>query len=361
MFQVNRKDLLTELALLQLVAEKRGTIPALAYLRFDFSGETLTITGTDMDTSLTTTLAASGEAWAGCLASKQLHELVKLLSDEDLQFIPKDNGRVQIGKGKSKHVLSTIAIDEFPAVDAVNISTLTIDGKTLRVAVERALVCVGDNKDQHWMQGVAFRSKDGKLSVAGTNSAQFAVSEIASEIFADCIVPTKAVQALVRIIGDEPLELGFSNNHAMIIQGSRRITTRLLDAKFPDWNHFIPPSFAHRIVLDPEATQLAFKRACVLSDSVSEVRRPVKFSISKSELTIESRESDSGHSVESVAIDCPTLNGEVLTRGVNGHHFISFLNPETKPFIVFNDDLFCFQLGYEGEPDYRYVTMPLRV
>lgn len=364
MFKVNREQLATEIGLLQTVAEKKGTIPALAYLLFQIEDNLLTITGTDMDMSLSVQVDVSGEPWSGGVPSKQLYDLSKLLSDAEIEFTPKDNGRIQVGKGKSRHLLLTIDPEHFPAIDKVDTQIVSVDGKALRVAVERGLQCVGntrsDNVKDWWMQGLAFRSIDKRLHIAGTNSRHFAVSQIDALIDSDVIIPTRACQSLAKIIEDGPAEIGVTENHAVFRQGARLFVTRLLVGKFPDWRLFLPESFQHSTPLDAELARLAVRLASVTAEESLFIPIPLTVTFSKNEILLETKETDKGYSAQSLAVEIPSLNGDALKAGANGAHFLQFLEPGTKPILKFNGDMKMFRLSYEDDPDYCYVTMSLR-
>src|SRR5829696_2365606 len=114
MFKVNRKSLAAELALLATTAERKTTMPILATIKFEFTGDTLVLTGTDIDTTIITEIEASGEPWTGCVPTKQLQELVRLFNGEEIEFTPKPNERLQIRWGKSSHKLPVFPVADFP-------------------------------------------------------------------------------------------------------------------------------------------------------------------------------------------------------------------------------------------------------
>jgi DNA polymerase-3 subunit beta len=360
MFRVNRKALAAELSLLAVTAERKSTIPILSTVRFDFTGSVLTLTGTDIDMAIVTEIEASGEPWSGCIPAKQLGELVRLFSGDEIEFKPEANDRVSIKWGKSRHKLPVFPVADFPVAERAQVAMVPVDGAQLKTAITRALRCTSPDAVEMWMHGISLRSRDGVLTVAGTNSRHFGVTEIATSLDVDILLHVRTAAALVKFL-DGKIEAGANNNQAIFQQGSKVFITRLLDAKFPDWRPLVPVSFKHSFPLDAEAASQAFKLAAVTAKEHALIPIPLRVSLSQKEMTIETRESDAGHSVEILSIDCPTLNGDNLTIGINGQHFISFIDTENKPTIAFNDDLKLFQLGVEGEPDYRYITMTLRV
>lgn len=298
--------------------------------------------------------------WSGCVPSKQLYELTRLFNGDTIEFSEKDNGRLQVKWGKSKHLLPTLPVNQFPQLEQPQPEMATIDGAVLRTAIERAAACTSIKGAQMWMHGVAFRSHDGQLYIVASNNPQTAVSAIAAPLSVDLLLHVNAATALVKLLADGDIAVGANNNQMIVSQDGRTFVSRLLDAKFPDWRPLIPTSFQHAVTLDPESARQAFRLASVTARETALIPVPLRLTIAKDELTVETAESERGHSSETLAINCATLNGEKLTRGVNGQHFISFLSSDAKTVMSFNDDLRLVQLSYEGEPDYRYITMTLK-
>lgn len=358
MFKVNRKALETELALLQTVAEKKGTMPILSTVLFSFDGEMLTLTGTDVDTTLVTTIPASGEEWSGCIPSRQLYDLSRLLYGDEINFVPGD-GRVTIKLGRSSHKLPSFSVSDFPLPKVPQVEFVALNGAKLSKAIERALRCVTSDAKEHWMQGVSLRSHDGNLSVTATNSRHLASTAIETALNVDLLLPVKAATALVKFLDGET-EAGASENQVIFRQGAKTFTARLMDAKFPDWRPLVPGHFKHTLFLDPETSQQAFRLVSVTARETAMIALPFRLSVNSSEMEIQTEETERGKSSETITIDCPTLNGNTLSRGVNGQHFITFFDEDQKTVMSFNDDMRIIQLTYEGDPDYRYITMALK-
>lgn len=358
MFKVNRKQLSECLSLLQAVAEKKGTMPILSTVLLSFDGQSLTLTGTDIDSTVTVTIPATGERWEGCIPSRQLYDLSRLLGGDEIDFIS-DAERIKIKWGRSSHRLPVFAASEFPLPSLFAMEFMVIDGAHLSKAIERAVRCISADAKEFWMQGVSLRSIDGRLTVTGTNSRQFATTAIESPLSADVILPTKAATALIGFLDGE-VSVGVSENQVVFKRTDRTFVARLLDAKFPDWRPLVPKSFQHQLIFDAEPTRQSFRTVSVTARETEMIALPFRLSISSTEMEIQTQETERGKSSEVVSVDCPTLNGNTLQRGVNGQHFITFLDEGYKTIMSFNDDLRLIQLTYENEPDYRYLTMALR-
>lgn len=358
-FTCNRKALLDELSLLQSVAERKTTMPVLSTTKFDFDGSLLTLTATNMDTSLVTSVSATGEAWSGCVPSKQLHELTRLMYGDEMTFVPED-GRVVIKLGKSRHKLPTYKAGNFPVITQPQVKMTTVNGPVLCKALERALRCVTTDATEFWMQGVSLRTIDSKLYVVASNSRQTAICAIESNLNADVLIPWRAAASLVKLIDGGEVGVGIGDNQVVFQQGVHTFTARLLDAKFPNWQPLIPTTFKYAIPLDAEPALKAFKLAAVTANETALIPIPLRLTLSHDEMTIETRESERGHSSETVAAPCAALNGSGLAIGINGAHFISFLGDTEKVVLSFNDNPGPLLLSPADEPDYRYITMALK-
>ncbi len=82
-FTVNRNLLLNELNLVQGVIEKKSTIPILANILLEASGDAIGITATDLDVSICCGCAAEVQA-AGTMtiSARRLFDIVRLLPDD---------------------------------------------------------------------------------------------------------------------------------------------------------------------------------------------------------------------------------------------------------------------------------------
>lgn len=358
-FKVNRKSLADQMGLLSVATEKKTTMPILSNVKMECDGTCLTITATDIDMTVITELEASGEAWSGCVPSRELRDLAGLFNGEEIELAPLHNERIEVKWGKSRHRLPVSPVSDFPPTERAQVLMVTVDGERLRAAIIRALRCISTDAKESWMHGVSLCSRDGFLIVTGTNSRQLATTAIPSTLDIDLILPQRAANALVKFLEGET-EIGATENQVIFRQGSKVFLARLSGMTYPDWRPLVPASFKHSFVLDSKAASKAFRLAAVTAENFAMVPIPLSLALSQKEMTIESRESKVGHSVETLPIDCPTLNGSSLAIGINGAHFISYLDLESDPVIAFNDDLKMFHLSTSADPNYRYITMTLR-
>jgi DNA polymerase III sliding clamp (beta) subunit (PCNA family) len=125
------------------------------------------------------------------------------------------------------------------------------------------------------------------------------------------------------------VEIGVSasGNLMMVRAGGRLLTMRLLVDKPLDWVSLFPAKYDHAAEIETSVLADSLKRALVTSDDKpSFVINGLKWQVGGDELHIESRESDHGKSEESLSITCPSLNGNVITIGINGTQVVDYLS-----------------------------------
>lgn len=365
-FHVNRKALLVELALLQTVAEAKTTMPALAYIKFEFDGERLRLTATNIDVSITTEIGeVEGEPWEGCLPSAQLYTLVKLLTDETVSFIPKD-GPVQLKAGWAKHLLPVMQIDNFPQIEQINGDSVSLNLSTLVQMIQAtafsALPVVDHLKPSDIKYtGLSLRKVNDKLELMASCKHVTAIAEIVTDIpdFA-VLIPQQAATAIRRLEG-EAVTIKHSENLAQFTAGSRTIIARQLIGEFPQWRQFIP-EFPWSATISSEELKAAIRRATVTMGVDNAVGyEPMRATFNKESVLIETRGGDKGKSDELVAAQS-NLNGDALPIGFVNRQVLSVLaqcGESVTCYLADGNKPMMFKPVVEGM-ELSFIVMPVR-
>lgn len=365
MFQINRKLLAAELAIIQEAAEAKSLIPVLSFLLINVIDGTAHLTATDQVVAISTEVAVTGDNYSGCLPLKSLAALVRLFGDEeDVTFTPKANSRIEVKWGASKHLLPTLAADEFPDTELVSGESVTLPAATLATMLSRTAICMGTPGQglQYVFECISFELAGKELTLAATNSRSFGAMAMAvdSDATLNALVPSTAVSAIEKLCGEGNVTVTVDSNHARFQCGSRTLTVRLVVGQFPNWRLVVPDAHDHHTSLDPEKLAASVKRACVTTREAKMIRYPLTLQFSRESLQI-TTQSDNGESIDSLPIACESLNGNELSIRCNGEHLLNFISCTTgKIDCLFSDDKRMIQLGVEGDATYKYITMALK-
>lgn len=369
MFTINRELLAKELGVIQAAVEKKGTIPALGFCLFEILGDLAKITGTDLDVTIVTTIpvADSDGDWSFAVPARQLYSLVALLGGETVSFKEEKNERVRVQWGASKHLLPTLTEDKFPVPDKAQPQTIDLGGETLAQMLKSVSLAISTKLDDHRdeYKSVSFVLENGKLELTTSDSTELANATIQvadTEIAFTACLPGRAAKALSAFLGEGAVSIGFAEKHALFICGNREMTARLAYAKFPNWKSIVPKGDAHKASVSNVDFQAATKRVMVTADEHRLVN-VVKFSLSKNLITLESRGGDKGQSVETLPIECDSLNGDTLTLGMNGLQLLDFLNVAKDAITIeIWKTTSPIRLTIPTLPfEYQYITQPTRI
>lgn len=339
MFNINRQALEKELALIQGAVERKNTIPVLAYCLFEVAQGQAKITGTDLDVTISTSVAVDHDVdWEGCLPAKHLYDLVRLFVGEEVLFTVEQGDRVKVHCGRAQHLLPRRDRKDFPQLDKpAKSSVIILPASTLREMINATLFAISSNSNEgrsHCLS-LHLQASDGQLELTGTDTTQLSnVShKLETKTAFDCLVPRRAALSLLSFLdGEENVQIHVSANHALFVCGERRLLSRLMEGQFPNWKVIIPASGEHKIRISSPDLNIALRRAMLVTER--EYAKLV-FTIKQGLLTISSPDTVEGQASEPLSIDSPTLNGKEHVIRLNGRQILAFLGAAKTDELFF--------------------------
>ncbi len=366
MLKVNRENLSRALSMAQLCLETKGTIPALAFALFEQKNGKLTITGTDLDVTLRTIIEAEGEDGSFGVPARELGRLAGLFEGEFVTFELDDKERVIVKCGKARYKLPALSRDSFPNIEDVKARHFLIKGDTLKKILDHTVICTSTEASRYALQGVLLKTTGGKLIAVATDSSRLALMKYPIPFSEEVsgLIPRKAVSVLRKALSDdESVAITIAQEAAKFEQEDTVIQTRLLIGTFPNYEMVIPKQREHSITLSDELLRV-LKRGVITATSMNvSGGSHIVFSVSRDGLEIQTRDADRGEGVETVAAQCPTLNGESVPLAFNSTFLTDMLQVEPEIQMAFNDNTSQFLLTPTGTRDYeyQYVIMPCRI
>ena len=139
--------------------------------------------------------------------------------------------------------------------------------------------------------------------------------------------------------------------------GEVRLTTKLIDGRFPDYNRVIPLDGNKELLIDCATLKQSLTRASVLSN---EKYRGVRLALESGILTISSNNPDQEEAIDELEVE---YTGESAEIGFNVTYLLDVLNSlETENArIVLKDGNSSVLVTPEQNHDSKYVVMPMRL
>jgi DNA polymerase-3 subunit beta len=364
----DRSALVEALNIVGGVVAARTPSPQLKCVKLAAAGGSLTLAATDLEVGLRLAveqvdIQKPGDA---VVPADKLIQIVRASEDPTLT-IETDNHAVHIRGADSHFTVFGYDPKEFPAVREAGDSQLDseIDGGSLQRLVARTLFAAASEHSRYAINGVLFERQGKKLRLVATDGRRLAVARgecRAASGEMHCIVPTKALRLLIKLINDpEAAVRVVADEHQVVFTvgddaAAAVLSTNLVEGAFPPFEDVIPKDQDKRVTFDAGALSSAVRRAALLTNEES---KGVRLSFNDEKLTLTSRAPEMGEAI--VELDLKNYQGDPLEIGFNP----SFI---TDALGVMDGGEVIVELKAPNKPgvlragsDFTYVLMPVNL
>ena len=146
-FIVSSSYLLKQLQVLGGVINNSNTLPILDNFLFELDGNALTVSASDLETTMTSKLdVESSDNGAIALPARLLLDTLKTFPEQPLTFTQHENNTIEISSNHGKYALAYADGAEFPnAVSLEDPSVVKIPGSVLATAISNTIFATGND------------------------------------------------------------------------------------------------------------------------------------------------------------------------------------------------------------------------
>lgn len=364
-FTIQRETLLHPITQVVGVVERRQTLPVLANFLISARGGRLSITGTDMEVELITTVDAQVDAEGeATVPARKLVDIVRMLPEGVKITAVAEGDKMAVSSGKGRYTLATLPATEFPATDQVEtLETLNIQEDKLKNLLDKTAFAMANQDVRYYLNGLLFDFHDSRLSTVATDGHRLAMCDHDADIAVaeerQLIVPRKGVLELSRMLSDskDPVELALGKNHVRLVKGSTVFTSKLIDGRFPEYRAVIPKGTDRHIKIERDPFMRALQRAAILSN---EKYKGVRLEASNGSVKIIAHNPQHEEAVEELEAD---LNFDQLAIGFNVVYLLEALTAVDAEAVLMelkDANSSCLISAESGGND-RHVVMPLKL
>ncbi|MAY99845.1 MAG: DNA polymerase III subunit beta [Micavibrio sp.] len=369
---INRSDLMRALSHVQSVVERRNTIPILANVKMEASGDALKLTTTDMDLEINESVAAKiAQEGTTTAPAQTLHDIVRKLPDgSDVEMTLEPGGSTMTVKaGRSVFKLSCLPISDFPDISSDNLDvTFTLPAADLRAIIDKTKFAMSTEETRYYLNGIYLHAieKDGValLCAVATDGHRLAKFEMplpeSAAGMPGIIIPRKTVGEIRKLVEDaaDVISISLSASKIRFAFDHIVMTSKLIDGTFPDYQKVIPQGNDKVIELNPKAFSAAIDRVATIM--TADKSRAVKLAVNGQNMVISANSPDAGSANEDVSITNDNVEMEIgfnsrylldITSQIEGEGCRVVLADSSSPTII--EDL--------ADSSSLYVIMPLRV
>ena len=295
-FSVSSSELLKQLQVTSGAIGSNPVLPILEDFLFTIEDKKLTITATDLETTISTTIEVLAEDnFRVAVPAKILLETLKALPQQPVTFmIDEENYNIEITSSYGKYKLAGEKGEDFPAIpEAEGVDTVKISSDYLLEAINKTIFATSNDELRPAMTGVYFQVDFNKLICVATDAhklVKIGTHELAGEVATSFIVPKKALNLLKNALpADETVAIAFNKANAFFAFADMHLVCRLIDARYPDYNAVIPVDNPNEMTVSRIDFQNSLKRIAIYANKTT---NQVVLDVSDKSLTISAQDLD---------------------------------------------------------------------
>jgi DNA polymerase III subunit beta len=360
------RDSMTE-ALQRIVgaAEKRLTMPILGNVRIRSATEEILLDTTDLELAWQARTPGTISAGIDCSVSvRKLLDVVRAAPPEATVQARLEGERLSVGFGSSRFNLATLPGADFPELESAPIEHwITVPQRLLRRLIEATMFSMAQQDVRYYLQGLLLVAQGTTLRTVATDGHRLALSEaeLDAPLAADqeCIIPRKTVQELRRnLLDDEtPVQIGFGAGQVAFDFGMARLTSKVIDGRFPDYERVIPKDQPAVLIVEREDLRQALNRVAIVAN---DKYRGVRLMVAPEACRVVTHNAEREEAEEALA---GQYEGEDIEVGFNLTYLVDVLGAiaADQIRIELRDGNSSALILAEPPDRARYVVMPMRL
>lgn len=328
-FIVSSSVLLKQLSSINGVITTNPVVPILENFLFEIEGGTLTVTASDLQTSMITELEVeSKEGGSIAVPAKILLDTLKNLPEQPVTFsIDESSYSIEISSDNGHYKLAGENATDFPKVPTVKADfSVELSTDILARAINNTIFATSNDELRPAMTGVYMNLSETNTTFVGTDGhklIRYRRVDVATENGNAIIVPRKGLNLLKNTLPVENtnVTLDFNVSNAFFRFGNIRMICRLIDERYPDYENVIPTDNPIKMTIDRMEMLSSLRRIAIYANKTT---HQVRLKITGSELLISAEDLDFANEANERLV-CEHV-GEDIEIGFNAKFIIEMLN-----------------------------------
>ncbi|WP_439883415.1 DNA polymerase III subunit beta [Pontibacter sp. MBLB2868] len=337
-FIVSSSALLKQLSSINGVVTNNPVVPILENFLFEIKDSTLTITASDLETSMITELHVEAKENGRIAApAKILLETLKNLPDQPVTFtIDEETYTIEISSSNGRYKLSGENATDFPRVPIVQGgNAIDIPSNVLARAINKTIFAVSNDELRPAMTGIFVQLRSDNVTFVATDGhrlLRYRRTDISTSQEASLIIPRKAFTLLKSTLPTEAtaVRMEFNQSNAFFSFDNIRMICRLIDERYPDYENVIPVQNPNKLVIDRQDLLSSVKRISIYSNKTT---HQIRLKLTGSEMQVSAEDLDFSNEANE-RLSCQ-YEGEDMEIGFNAKFLMEMLNNLDSDEITF--------------------------
>lgn len=324
-FIVSRNELYKNLSAISGVLSSNNTMPILDNFLFTVSGNTLTVTASDLDCTMCAEIELSNVDGEGSIAvpSKNLLDTLKLIPEIPIVFSTIEDGdkiSLRYTAAEGKYDDHCFPGDEYPSIKPMeDFMSFEIEAPVLYKAISKTLFATGNDELRPNMMGVFCELNAEDITFVATDAhklVRFRSTAVKTADATKFILPKKPLQQLKSVIGGNngTIKVDYLSNGSRIRFSFDNIVlySSLKEGNYPNYRNVIPNSNDKSFVVSRDSFLQCIRRVGIYANQST---YQIRISLNDEITTIAAEDTDYSKKAEETIVGIYT--GEPMEIGFN--------------------------------------------
>lgn len=366
-FSVFRQVLIRALGHMQSIVEKRATLPILMNVKLEVA-DNLILSATNVDLELVEHVDADITLGGKTTVPVQmLYDIVRKLPDDAEINFKQSGDQLVVSSGRAVFRLPTLPAENFPAMAGSNLTTkFQMTTGDLSHLINQTKFAIPTDDVRYHLGGIYFHISEDKLTAVATDAQRMALCAMPAPAGASdmpsVILPRRVIGELSKLLEDATVDdvtVELSDTKARFTVGAATLTSKLVDAQYPNYRVVIPKGNDKIAILDRKQFVNAVDLVSVASVDKT---KSVQLTYSMNKLVINASSPDAGTATQELDIEyngdsefTVTFNVKFLldvAGQVEGERFQMEMQDPLSPTII---------KSTAQDTDALFILMPMRM
>ena len=328
-FVISATALLKHLKSIGGVLNSNNTIPILDCFLFEINKKELTLSASDLETTITTIVnVESSDVGSIAIPAKTLLDSLVNLPEQPISFIiDKAKYSIKLKTETGAYHISGQNGEEYPKMPQLDSqSSIVIKSDVLANAINKTIFATGNDDLRPVMSGVFCQFSELNSIFVATDAhklVRYTRTDAKAGVAASFIMPKKPLNVLKTLLTgvDDAVKVEFNKTNALFSFGNVNLICRLIDGKYPNYEAVIPKQNPNKLSVDRSLFLGALKRVSVFSNKAT---HQMRLKVTGSQLRISAEDLDFANDGTEL-LTC-TYIGEDMEIGFNSRFLVEMVS-----------------------------------
>ncbi len=361
-FTVLRESLLKSTKQVAKAISPRTNMPILSNILFELNRDTLILTGTNIDFTITSRLEVTSEDKGEfTVLGKPFLQLIQNLDEVEIT-VENKGGTTYISTSKNTYRFQGQPAEDFPRMQNVEGKAVVLKTSDILDGMNYTTFCSAKDDPRAFLNGVLWELKGSELRFVASDAHKlgFYLKEYETPLSQDkkeAIVPRTIADFLKDTTYDE-VKVYFGDSLLKVELPDSSLVTRLIDGPYAPYESVIPHDYSNEVIIPVEEILASLRRIINFTPPGTNLVE-IEFNV---DMVLHAENREMGEATEHITAE---HKGKVQKIGFNGQYLSEIIKhiKSEKVIISYSDMNSPVVIKPDKTEDYQllYLLMPVKL